>query len=410
MLRARRSVVLLAASAALASASPAGAAPVTPDPPAATARPAWMGELDALIGDRPFSVSIGDDGEVWYAHRAWVQGPPASNQKLLLSMVLMDRFPMDGSIATEIRTDAAIVDGVLRGDLWLVGHGDAEVTGRTLGGLAEQLQTLGVRKIAGGVIGSTGPFSRDWWAPGWRDYFPDVYIARPTALTFDQNRDGSGTHVSDPERLASKALTGRLRALGIAVREDAGMGAPPGRTRRLGVVRSAPLDTIIRHMNVRSNNFRAEVLGKWLAARSGRTPTIANGAAVVCAWIARRGPLFTCNDASGLSYANRATTRGIVELLWFAGTRPWGPALRLSLPSGGTGTLSDPDRLTDVTIRAKTGTLQDASALSGWVRSEIDGRWLEFSVLSNHFDDATAKGIEDQIVRIIAAEATDPTP
>jgi D-alanyl-D-alanine carboxypeptidase len=67
------------------------------------------------------------------------------------------------------------------------------------------------------------------------------------------------------------------------------------------------------------------------------------------------------------------------------------------------------DRLKNVTIRAKTGTLDDASALSGWIRLKTTGRWVEFSILSNGFSEWTAKTIEDKVVRIISSEATDPT-
>jgi serine-type D-Ala-D-Ala carboxypeptidase/endopeptidase (penicillin-binding protein 4) len=117
---------------------------------------------------------------------------------------------------------------------------------------------------------------------------------------------------------------------------------------------------------------------------------------------------FACNDSSGLSYDNRATSRGMLRLLWFAAARPWGLDLRSTLAKPGVGTLRD--RLDGVTLRAKTGTLEDVSALSGWVRSDVDGTWIAFSILSSHFDYDMAKTIEDRIVRVIASSATDPTP
>jgi D-alanyl-D-alanine carboxypeptidase len=82
--------------------------------------------------------------------------------------------------------------------------------------------------------------------------------------------------------------------------------------------------------------------------------------------------------------------------------------LRSTLPSGGHGTLED--RLTDVRIRAKTGTLHHASALSGWLWLERAQRWVEFSIVSNGFDERAAKKLENQIVRVVAANASDPTP
>jgi len=80
--------------------------------------------------------------------------------------------------------------------------------------------------------------------------------------------------------------------------------------------------------------------------------------------------------------------------------------LRDALPTGGRGTLED--RLTDVRIRAKTGTLDDVSALSGWVWLEKTGGWVEFSILSSGFNEWTAKKIEDRIVRIVSFHASAP--
>ena len=37
------------------------------------------------------------------------------------------------------------------------------------------------------MIGDTGPFERDWWADGWKDDFPAIEVAIPTALTFSGN-------------------------------------------------------------------------------------------------------------------------------------------------------------------------------------------------------------------------------
>jgi len=52
-------------------------------------RAAWQRRIDALIGGRRMSVTIGDDGRFWYRHLAQVRRAPASNEKLLLSMALL---------------------------------------------------------------------------------------------------------------------------------------------------------------------------------------------------------------------------------------------------------------------------------------------------------------------------------
>src|SRR4029453_11307386 len=101
----------------------------------------------------------------------------------------------------------------------------------------------------------------------------------------------------------------------------------------------------------------------------------------------RHGQDFKLYDSSGLSYANRASAKGILELLWGADGAPRGTTHRASRATGGEGTLEG--RFPDLAIRAKTGTLKQASALSGWVRLEASGRWVEFSMLSNGFSEWT---------------------
>ena len=102
-------------------------------------------------------------------------------------------------------------DGTLRGDLWIVGHGDPETDRQDLAALAADLRERGVERVRGRVMGSTGPFGRDWFAPGWKSYFPRYYIALPTALTYHYNRGPRGTNIRDPERRAAAELTKQLQ-------------------------------------------------------------------------------------------------------------------------------------------------------------------------------------------------------
>jgi D-alanyl-D-alanine carboxypeptidase/D-alanyl-D-alanine-endopeptidase (penicillin-binding protein 4) len=379
-----------------------------PMPLTTLAPPQWMQDIRSAIGNRPVSVAIGKDGDLWFRHLDWVGRPPASNEKLLLSMALYDRYASWKRIPIKVETGSRPdAHGVIHGNLWIVGHGDPEIDNGRIGALARAVVQAGVHAIRGSVLGDTGPFRRDWWAKGWKTYFPADYVPLPTALTYRENTDAHGVHVRDPERRAAKRLTAQLEKRGVTVRGDPGMERAPAGLVPIATRWSAPLRTIIRHMDVPSRNFWAEVLGKRLGFDEFGHGTIAAAARAIDRFTDRHGQDFTLYDSSGLSYANRATTKGILQLLWDAGDEPWGTTLRGSLATSGQGTLKD--RLAGIPIRAKTGTLDDASALSGWVRLET-GRWVEFSILSNGFSEWTAKTIEDRIVRIVHSEATDPTP
>jgi D-alanyl-D-alanine carboxypeptidase/D-alanyl-D-alanine-endopeptidase (penicillin-binding protein 4) len=377
--------------------------------PVAAAPPQWKQDIDAAVAGHDVSVAIGLNGDWLYRHGAWKRMTPASNQKLVFSMALLHRTSLGTRIGTRLFAKGATTDGVLRGNLWIVGRGDPEVDKPTMAALARAVDAAGIRKVRGRVMGATTGFQRDWWAPGWRDYFPRLYIALPTALTFEGNEDANGVHIRDPERRAARSLTNKLRALGVRVTMEAGAGTPPTGLRHIVTLRSDPFGVLLRSMNRRSRNFYAEVLGKWLGGLViGGAGSIAKGARAVVRFAEAHGVSLTAYDASGLSYRNRIRPQDLVELLWFADTRPWGSSLRAGLPTGGQGTLED--RLVGVKVRAKTGTLIDISALSGWVWLAQEGRWGEFSIMSRGMSKSDAVAIEDRIVRIVANRASSSSP
>ena len=359
----------------------------------------WMRGLERLIGARPLSASVMVDGAFVYGHLAGVRRAPASNEKLLLSMAVLDRFGPGARIITEAATRGQVRDGVVRGDLYLVGHGDPELDAEDVHRLAVRLRAAGVTRITGGVVGDTSAFVRDRRARGWHP-IALRHIGLPTALSYGLNVDADG-FVFDPESRAAEALDADLRALGVGVGSAPARGRAPKDPRTIAVVRSAPIADILRRQNVSSINLAAETLGKALATETlGRPGSIAAGADVVEDWANDLDAHVRLHDSSGLSYRNRVSTVSMAALLDDALGRSWGDALRGSLPAPGEGTLGG--RLGEIRVRAKTGTLlRNVSALSGYIRLR-DGGLASFSIISELPKDE-AVALEDAIVRIIAA-------
>lgn len=338
-----------------------------------------------------------------YRHAHEKRRAPASVEKLLLSMALLDRVPLDLRIETMARAAVVKPGGIVPGNLWLLGRGDPHVGPGKIGTLAQRIADAGITRVEGSVRGATTYFAHDWNAPGWKPYFPEEEIPLPSALTYSGNVVG-GTHIRDPERRAARALTLRLRDLGIPVAGKAGAGTPPAGLEPVAEVSSPPLIVLLENMLRPSNNFSAEVLGKLLGVlRQGRPGTIHKGAAAIRAWAASEGVQVIAHDSSGLSYWNRVAPRGIVKLLGVVEELPWGEALREALPGPGQGTLDE--RLAGVPVKAKTGTLTQRSALSGWILLEETGTWAEFSIISKGLPTDEAKHLEDRIVRILWRDA-----
>src|ERR671918_228153 len=231
--------------------------------------------------------------------------------------------------------------------------------------LAQRVRDAGVTHIEGAVVGSTGYFKRDWFAPGWKRDFPRSQVALPTALTFEGNQAG-GIHVSDPELRAARALRRELREIGVSVAGPATAAEAPTGLVSLAEITSDPLAELLDTMNRYSSNFWAEVLVKRLGVEVAGVPgSIAKGAAALQGFAAGWGVELRALDGSGLSYANRVSPRGLTRLLEAAEDLPWGEALREALPEPGQGTLGG--RLRHLQVHAKPGTLRSISALSGYV-------------------------------------------
>jgi len=382
----------------------------------ALARPGWKRDLDNIVRNKPVGVSVRDQGKTLYAWSTKKKRIPASNQKLLLSMALLDRMEPGTRLETSAR-GRRVQSGKVRGNLYVVGRGDPTLSGggsfsRSLhlkptyvGSLARKIKASGVRRVEGRVVGTRTYFANDWWASGWKSFYPSSEVALPAALNFNGNIH-KGRHIGNPEKRLAASLTSRLRSIGVRVGgKPKGGGAPPDYARHLvAKVQSSQLASMMRHMNRTSSNFFAEVFGKLLAVqRSGSPGTIAKGARAIRAWAARYNVTVRAHDSSGLSSANRVSPHGLTKLLGVAHNQSWGRRLRDGLATGGEGTLED--RLHGVPVRAKTGTLSGVSTLSGWVRLKRADSWGEFSIMSRGMSKARAVKLEDRIVRLLRKRA-----
>ena len=180
----------------------------------------------------------------------------ASNEKLLTSMAALDLLGGAYRFRTVAATDGRMRDGVLRGDLWLVGGGDPSLTTTDLSGLAERLAEDGVRRVTGRVLGDTGAVDRGWWAPGWLRGISRAFVARPTALRL------SG--VTSGLEGSAAAFRAALLGAGIKVGGGSGTGVAPAGVEPLASDRSAPLAALLAHQNHESDNLYAELTTKLL--------------------------------------------------------------------------------------------------------------------------------------------------
>lgn len=157
-----------------------------------------------------------------------------------------------------------------------------------------------------------------------------------------------------------------------------------------------------------SQNLHAELYQRLLGRLEGDDGSIAQGARVVRAFLIQAGVDpgdFVFYDGSGLSPIDLITPRAATTLLTYAARQPWGELYRSALPEGGVdGTLSDRfQHQLRGRVFAKTGTLADVNALSGYLTAR-SGKTLVFSILCNDRVAAGDAGLHamDDVVRAIA--------
>jgi len=120
---------------------------------------------------------------------------------------------------------------------------------------------------------------------------------------------------------------------------------------------------------------------------------------------------FAVRDGSGMSRHDYVTPETIVRVLDAMRRAPTFPVWYATLPVAGVdGTLEKRMRGTPAerNVRAKTGTVDKARSLSGYVTT-ADGRLLEFSLLCNNFTVPTRE-VERVQDAILAALAARPRP
>lgn len=331
---------------------------------------------------------------------------------------------------------------------------------------ARHLQTKGIRSVEGDLVGDDSAFDREYRGKGWFErYLLDSYAAPVSALSLNNNvveltitsqgvrcdppslgfplrkeyseggyeecwitRDpasevtcvkgtvtsGSAIKrsitVANPGLFTMGSLAGVLQSSGISIKGKTRLIQLSGEVARsqaapiIARYQSPKLKDIIAQVNKESDNVFAQHVFKTLGYRSRGIGTASNSEAAVKEFLQRRGvdvTGLTMVDGSGLSTLDRISPRqlvGVVEAMW---RHPHGQVFVDSLPTGGEGTLRS--RLGGLTVRAKTGTLDEHSSLTGYLVSAY-GQTLGFSILVNDTQSTwAAVELEDRILHLLAS-------
>lgn len=343
---------------------------------------------------------------------------PASLTKLLTAAVALDVLGPTTRFRTVVGASTGPENGVVGGDLWLVGGGDpvlatdewarwAETdTYTSLDRLADAVVGAGVRRVEGSIVGDESRFDSARAVGSWpARLVADGESGPLSALSVN---DGfsvwghPGVPFADPPTDAAVIFQRLLEQRGVTV------GLPP----RAGIaeasvaiagVDSPPVGDLVADMLVESDNETAELLVKELGRRAAGDGSTKAGTAVIERRLGDWGlPLAgaVVADGSGLSVESRLSCRLLVQLLELRSADLY-PRVAIA---GATGTLARRYRGTDLAqrVRGKTGSLDGIAGLAGYADAS-SGRITFAIVLNGLAAGDPGRGITDRALRALLA-------
>lgn len=357
-------------------------------------------------------------GSALYSQRAGTLHPPASVEKLYTSTTALMKMGPSARLSTTVYGTGALRDGVWEGNLYLRGGGDPtfgsgpfigaryDGQGASVSTLVEQLDHDGIHRVTGRVLGDETCFDSLRGEPSSGYAFDPWLEGDLSGLAFNRGETGSFHGPHAPAEYAAHELLLGLASSHVHVQRGSGAapGATPAGARKLAVVQSPALSTLLGLMLPPSDNFFAETLIKDLGARYGGGGSTADGAAVVRAAIGSLGIHPRVVDGSGLSREDLTSPEQIVDLLRALSGTSDGEILRGDLAvAGRTGTLAERMLHTyaEDHCQAKTGTLTGVSNLAGYCDAR-NGHLIAFAFFDDGIETYEAHVIQDAMTEAVA--------
>ncbi len=382
-----------------------------------------------LTGKLGYMVANARTGRVLEVHNPLLSLPPASVLKTVTAQYALEALGPTHAFVTRIMATGPLNGGRVEGDLVLVGGGDPVLDTDGLADLATALKGAGVHEVTGRFLVHDGALPRietidasqpdhlgynpavsglnlnfnrvhfEWKKAGEsyavsmdarsEKYRPDVKMTRMRLAdrqlpvytyenqggvedwTVARSALGPGGSrwlpVRRPELYAGEVFQTFARSHGIVLKAPEAVRGPVPKL-LLAERHSIPLQQILRDMLLYSTNLTAEVVGLSATAGRGRLADgLAASAAEMAAWsrerLGLRRPTFL--DHSGLGDGSRITASGMVQVLMRLGPDSTLASILKTVPMRDQkGNLLKDHR---AQVRAKTGTLNFASGLAGYV-------------------------------------------
>lgn len=370
------------------------------------------GVVDAMPAGSCLVVTEGD--QVLFEHNGDFALTPAGSMKLLTAYAVLSTVGPDFRFTTKLLAESVPSDGVISGDLVLVGSGDPllmtadyarsfadQPMARTpIEDLADAAVAAGITQITGAIVGIDTRYDDERYPDSWPGSFAsdalsgplsallinDGFTSYPTSVIEREGGEVASTAAGDPTKAAAALFDDLLEAQNVVIAASSknGSGRDISELTEIAEIESPPMRDIIRQMFVHDDNTTAELLTKELGIVVNDDGSTDGGTQAIVDVLKANGlsEIAAPRDGSGLDPANKVTCAFMAELMASAGPTS---GLAGALPVAGAdgqvrgrfiGTSADGR------VHAASGILDGLAALVGYVEAD-DDHFLEFSYLVN---------------------------
>jgi len=373
-------------------------------------------ELSGVIDSMPEAscLVVTEGPRTLFEHNADFQLSAAGAMKMLTAYAVLSTIGPDFRYTTKLLAESVPTDGVISGDLVLVGSGDPllmtadyarsfpdQPMARTpIEDLADAAVAAGITQVTGAVVGVETRYDDERYPDSWPSSFAsdalsgplsallinDGFTSYPTSVIERESESVASTAAGDPTKDAAALFDDLLEAQNVVI--AAGSKNASGRDiselTEIAEIESPPMRDIIRQMLVYDDNTTAELLTRELGIYVNDDGSTAGGTKAIIDVLTDNGlpDIAVPRDGSGLDPANKVTCSFMTQLMASAG-----PASSLAgaLPvSGSDGQLRGRfiGTSADKRVHAASGLLDGLVSLVGYIEAD-DGHFLEFSYIVN---------------------------
>ena len=384
--------------------------------PAGSVCPAQLSSrLDRIVNRVPgqWSVLVQNQASVGQRQDLYANNPstllmPASNNKIFTTAAALTKLGGQYQLRTPVLGSAI---GPELATMRVVGQGDPSFSTSQLRTLTQQLKQKGIRRV-NLLIGDDTVFRGEPYNPFWATrHRGEGYAAPVNSLLVNENNIFDSS-VPNPGNYFVGEFRKILTTSGIQVIQSTLVKRTPASASEieLAAVVSPPLSQLISETNQNSNNVYAEAILKTLGRLQEPTSLDSSASGVnavrqVLSSLDVNPNRYSMVDGSGLAERDRASAEAFVQTLQAMALQPEAQTFRRSLAvAGRSGTLTNRMGNTSAAgvVSAKTGTLQGAVALSGYINAPNYSP-LVFSMIVNSDDSAsTLRGAIDEMVVLLS--------